>query len=86
MELVDKMALIRAVHDEYGKHRALRAIQDSPVVDAVPVIRCEKCEYWGGEGDYRCAFLPTLGSPNTTIYMPPDGFCSFGKRKGEQNA
>lgn len=38
----------------------------APTVDAVPVVRCKDCVYYGGDTCWNEWF---------------DGFCSYGKRK-----
>ena len=49
-------------------------ISDAPTVDAVPVIRCKDCK-WYGDG-YLCYNTETLG-------MQPDDYCSLAERKEE---
>lgn len=44
------------------------ALQDTPTVDAVPVVRCKDCRYFKM---YKCR----MG------YSSHDDFCSYGERK-----
>lgn len=54
---------------------ACRIIDSVPTVDAVPVLRCKDCEDWElGPGGIPICW-------ETCEPMPPDGFCSLGKRK-----
>ena len=47
---------------------------DEQTIDAVPVVRCEKCKHTFGckKGFVLCK----------RGWMPNDGFCSYGDRKG----
>lgn len=45
------------------------ALQDTPTVDAVPVVRCKDCRYFKM---YKCR----MG------YSSHDDFCSYGERRG----
>ena len=50
-------------------------VDDAPTVDAVPVVRCRECG----------AFRPLKEGGicwNTGYYVPEDGFCHDGERKG----
>ena len=56
-----------------GIHKALRCIEQTPTVDAVPVVRCRECKFRDG----------TPGQPNILCgNMHDDDFCSYGERKG----
>lgn len=69
-------------------------IEDAPTVDAVPVVRCEGCEYaeryerLDGESGYYCGHPQsnfTYGERWDRIYKPvkeANDFCSYGERKG----
>ena len=60
-------------------------IEDAPTVDAVPVVRCAKCEHWvkNDDGQYVCALFDIANSYGEPVVTKPDNFCSYGKRKGE---
>jgi len=68
-------------------------IKNAPTIDAVPVIRCEKCEYaspykrMDGETGYYC-----MNEKNSFVYgqymertfhpvKEADDFCSYGKQR-----
>lgn len=53
-------------------------ILHEPTIDAVPVVRCGECEYFGKneENDTYCASPHGLSDP--TQY----DFCPYGERKG----
>ena len=48
-------------------------------VDAVEVVRCKACKYYGGViFGYTCRFY---SGPNTRIQMKENDFCSYGVMK-----
>ena len=55
-----------------------------PTIDAVPVVRCAKCEHWveNDDGQYVCALFDIANSYGEPVITKPDDFCSYGKRKG----
>lgn len=52
------------------------ALQDTPTVDAVPVVRCKECKHYEPE-EYECGCVFAGGLP----YVKADDYCSYGKRK-----
>lgn len=54
-----------------------RLLDTLPAVDAVEVVRCKDCKYYGDE--YFCP-LRSLAD-----YTDPDDYCSMGERR-EENA
>lgn len=57
---------------ELGK--VFSMINEAPTVDAVPVIRCKDCKYWGADG-YR------YGCKYATGVMFENDYCSRAERK-----
>ena len=58
--------------DRRGVETCIAVLEDTPAVDAVPVVRCRECKYRDG----------TPGQPNILCgQMHEDDFCSYGKRK-----
>lgn len=51
------------------------AVDNAPTVDAVPVVRCKDCKWFGLAG---CA----IQIVDDTDKPSEDDFCSFGERKG----
>lgn len=49
------------------------AVEESPTVDAVPVVRCKDCKYTGG--DFVCY-------RGVMVQHKPEDFCSYGERRG----
>ena len=68
-----------------GVKTALRCMEQTPTIDAVPVVRCKDCKHWSYtvslgrhecnifNGAYEFIGYPTLATD----------FCSYGKRKDE---
>ena len=65
-----------------GEHHTaedvIMMIKTDPTVDAVPVVRCEKCIAYTPVDDNtgKCVFL--IGEHQ---YVVPDGYCYLGERK-----
>ena len=91
MRLIDADNLVPDICDaeiEYGTkpvHFSANAIDFAPTVDAVPVVRCAKCEHWvkNDDGQCVCALFDIANSYGEPVVTKPDDFCSYGKRKGE---
>ena len=85
MRLIDADALMDEANSDgaYGYVDA-KQISESPTVDAVPVVRCEKCEHWvkNDDGQCVCALFDIANSYGEPVVTKPDDFCSYGKRKG----
>jgi hypothetical protein len=58
---------------------ALKAVNDCPTIDAVPVVRCKDCEYYA---------LHALACRHDHMngVMPIDGYCSNGKRRSHHDS
>lgn len=93
MRLIDADALLSGFdvckvteYDESGcgvdyKAVPVKAIDNAPTIDAVPVVRCEDCQHWGTgdpiETDYGkiCEFAGWMVGAN--------GYCVYGERQDE---
>ena len=86
------------VHDKYslgiyhGAATDKDLIGEMPTVDAVPVVRCRECKYWGDEDGKlqnsdgvlfaRCKVHNYLLDGRHTGWCPTENdFCSYGERK-----
>ena len=92
MRLIDADELI-AEYDRVhigpaGGARKLMA--DAPTVDAVEVVRCKDCRYYFHFGktsllvdgkNVKAGWCQRRIKYDEEFRMPPDGFCSYGKRK-----
>ena len=94
MRLIDADLLSEAIHENvpapyddasWAKENCLAEIDAAPTVDAVPVVRCAKCEHWvkNDDGQCVCALFDIANSYGEPVVTKPDDFCSYGKRKGE---
>ena len=66
---------------------ALNGFQDSPTVDAVPIVRCEHCRYYKGGmlgGSCGCCTHPDWKIQGHCHQVEKDGFCYRGKRRCEE--
>ena len=83
--LIDADALMDEANSDgaYGYVDA-KQISEAPTVDAVPVVRCAKCEHWvkNDDGQCVCALFDIANSYGEPVVTKPDDFCSYGKRKG----
>ena len=61
--------------DTYDKARILDLVDEQPAVDAVEVVRCENCK-WFGEEDEDGECWCFLNDVSTLRY----GFCYWGKQ------
>lgn len=53
--------------------RVVEIIDNAPTVDAVEVVRCKDCLYRDGNAcDY------------STVYVRPNGYCQWGRRKEDE--
>lgn len=70
MRLIDADKL-----DWWYKGRPIRRIIDeAPTIDAVPVVRCKDCKFYGCF--FSDSFCDRIETP-----MSPDDFCSCGERR-----
>ena len=81
MRLIDACATKRRVADTYFDTLipcVNRALDDSPTVDAVPVVRCRECGHGMTcvDGYVRCS-----DPSGKSILMKSSDFCSYGERK-----
>ena len=61
----------------YGDNDICGLIDKAPTIDAVPVVRCEDCRYFGlnDENVPYCSHPFGLNDPE------PNGFCNYGRNK-----
>ena len=64
--------------DPYAVMAAKAQIDSTETVDAVAVVRCEKCMYWQS-GENECEKWEYCTFHN--IGIGPHSFCSYGERK-----
>ena len=88
MRLIDADATKRRVADTYFDTLipcVNRALDDSPTVDAVPVVRCRECKHLNVVNRKELyAHCPKTN----TVFLPfeldtREHFCSLGERRGD---
>lgn len=57
------------------------ALQDTPTVDAVPVVRCKECKYSCKDGNGRSCEGYWYELSEYDVTVKDDDFCSYGERK-----
>lgn len=65
-------------HFVFGIETVLEYAENLPTVDAVEVVRCEKCRYHFTVDDDDICRRPGL---NGEMLVTPDGFCAWGESK-----
>ena len=70
----------RAVPFNAGVAFALTMVEYAPTIDAVPVVRCKDCKYWGKIGTV-CRKLD-----NVMFWYGTDStdYCSFAERRDDE--
>ena len=98
--LIDADRALEIVRDQRIAHPnayhltnyAILILREAPTVDAVPVVRCRDCKYWGDEDGKlqdsdgalcaRCTVHNYLIDGRHTGWCPTENdFCSYGERK-----
>lgn len=68
--------------------RAKKIVGGFPASDVVEVVRCRDCIHLSGvtKGGvfFRCDRYDKWQDESNRVYMPLNGFCSYGHRKGEE--
>ena len=78
--------------DRRGVETCIMVLEDRKTVNAVPVVRCRECKYWGDEDGKsqredgvlfaRCNVHNYLIDGRHTGWCPSENdFCSYGERK-----
>ena len=60
----------------------VKTIEEAPTTDAVEVVRCSDCAFWGGVTfGFVCR---KFSGRYTKICMHKDSYCCYGERKENQ--
>lgn len=63
---------------------AINAIDKSPTIDAVEVVRCKDCKWWQ-DSEVGVVEYPICTRIHDMVFeMGADGYCSKGERKEEK--
>ena len=97
-EYIEREALIKAckkiIHDRWNETTApvswshayadfIDDIEEQPVADVIPVVRCKDCKYYDKEY-HQCKLHseePDQYSTGFIFNMQEDDFCSYGERR-----
>lgn len=74
----------------YPKMDVCAWIDDTPTVDAVPVVRCNDCKYWGKDKEARFDDVESIEKKWRFCDVikhvtPEDWFCRSGDKKEARN-
>lgn len=77
-------SLARSIHGQHVEfcEKMLKTIREQPTVDAVPVVRCRDCKYYGEE--YGSCGRTDIIRSDMRIIMPY-WYCADGERKDDEN-
>ena len=85
--LIDADATKRRVADTYFDTLipcVNRALDDSPTIDAVPVVRCLECKHYK-TGVCLKIYYDGLASRYEWQERKPDDFCSYGEKRCDED-
>lgn len=80
-DLISRSALLAKMKQTSRYFDVKFDIEETPAVDAVPVVRCKDCKYWEIGKDYE-PYCNHWG--NMMADTVEDDFCSFGERKDNE--
>ena len=84
MRMIDADATKRRVADTFFDTLipcVNRALDDSPTIDAVPVVRCRECDYGSESGDLISCGHPEYDLMEGVLAHEEGFYCGYGKRK-----
>lgn len=87
MRLIDASALWSDIQmlphngDMISSEEVEQVIAGTKTIDAVPVVRCKDCKYFFYNSLCNKHSRPGSYLTEYEFCMPPNGFCSYGKRK-----
>ena len=93
MRLIDADAFLEKMKRTSRYFDVVFDVEEMPTVDAVEVLRCRDCKYWGDEDGKlqrsdgvlyaRCTVHNYLIDGRHTGWCPTENdFCSYGERRG----
>ena len=95
-QLIDADALIKLMNEKHkhlvdengwydrytsGYEDAITDVEEAPIVDAVPVVRCRDCRLWSpvGKRAGKCPFM--IGK---NLFAGDDHYCSLGEKEEDE--
>lgn len=69
---------------EWGEYRDGKFVLEDEymAVPAVPLVRCSHCKYYELDGEPSEVYSDRFWCDCITNYMPTDGYCNWGERRG----
>ena len=66
---------------EYAKN--IQTIEDlwKKRIKLPEIVRCGDCKHYDPDDEPSDVYPDSYWCDKLTVYMPPDGFCSFGERR-----
>ena len=83
MDTLRELYCAMAGHLDYndGIERAIDAVDDATIVDAVEVVRCKDCKHRRNDEDYASGHYCVKRPSNGGYFCEDDDFCSYGERR-----
>lgn len=96
MRLIDAGAIIKRAEESFknaGLHgedyrKFKKWLRTTPTIDAVEVVRCKDCKWWGGNKntEHNNHICNRALIQEVDYWTRADDYCSHGKRKGGDEA
>lgn len=80
MKIVTSWLSCYAIWDTSNTYPVMKS--EHIAVTLPEIVRCRDCRYFEPDGEHSEVYPDRYWCDKLTVYMPTDGFCSFGKRKG----
>ena len=92
IDFIDMGHLRNPLESCFSERDVVCMLESRPTVDAVPVVRCRECKYWGDEeGKLQCSDGSLLARCKVHNYLidgrhtgwcpTENDFCSYGERR-----
>lgn len=86
---LDRHEVLDTIRHSDNLHHAYINIAKLKPQDADVVVRCKDCIHLSGITNggtfFRCDRYDKWQDENNRVYMPLNGFCSYGQRKEKEN-
>ena len=82
-DLIDRKELRDALYEaDAVTMQGVKIINQFPAVNAVEIVRCEKCKHWVKfESSLIGEAMCCTGQGSVNIQKGPDDFCSYGEKR-----
>lgn len=83
-DILKYTVLAGEIRNQYMEVIPAYFLREAPAVDAVAVVRCKDCKYWGTPTENQEAICRHWSSYYGSIRTKNDQYCSYGERSGEK--